>query len=324
MQGLRAAWDLLKKTLSSWSDDNAERLSAALAYYAIFSAGPLLLIAVVIAGFFFGHDAAEGKLYGQLQGVLGNEGAQAVQTLVKAAYRPTGGRVATVIAALTLIIGATGVIINLRDALNVVWSVRPKAGLHLKLFLRKYAIALATLLATGVLLIASIVVSSATTVAQDYASQWLPIPALAIQAINFVSTFVLLTLAFAFLFKFLPDVKIRFREVLIGGALTALLFTIGKVLIGIYIGRQGVTSAYGAAGSIIAFLLWIYYSALIFFIGAEFTKVYGRRNGRTVEPDEFAERIEKNLVHKPHAAGMQAHPTAASAIPREPPHPSPI
>lgn len=287
---MKALWHIFKRTFSEWRKDNAPRLGAALAYYALFSVGPLFLLAVIIAGWVFGEDAASSELFAQLRGLIGATGADAVAAVIESTRKRHLAGLAGTVSVITLIIGATGVIIELKESLNAIWSVKPKDGSGLRVFLKKYIVSLAAVMSLGFLLIISLIASAAIAAMGRYMSMWLPASESLLQAADFFTVWVLLTLLIGAIFKYLPDVRLRWRQVLPGALLTAALFSIGKFLISLYLGKVGFGSTFGAAGSIVVLMVWIYYTAQIFFFGAEFTEVYAReRHGLSPEPEVDAE-----------------------------------
>ncbi len=272
-------WELVKATLSEWLEDNAFRLAAALAYYTVFSLAPLLVIVIAIAGFVFGEEAARGRIVDQMQGLVGPEGAQAVQTMLAASRRSGTGTVATVLGVITLLLGATGAFVELQSALNTVWDVPPREGSGLRGTVRDRLLSFALVLGIAFLLLVSLVVSAGLSAVGAFFGGALPVSAWVLQAANFVVSFAVITLLFAMIFKLLPDLAIAWRDVWVGAGVTSLLFAAGKWLIGLYLGTSGIASTYGAAGSLVILLVWVYYSALILFLGAEFTQVYAERYG---------------------------------------------
>jgi membrane protein len=286
-------WKFLKKTIYGWIDDEPFALAAALSYYTLFSLAPLLTIAIAIAGFFFGAEAAQNQVVETSQGLVGKESAQAIQEMVrKAGEKPTAGVISTVFGVIALLFGAGGVVGQLQTSLNQVWDVAPKPGQGIWGFIRQRFISFAMVLSVGFLLLVSLVVSAVLSGMTTLLSNALGGVAVLTHALDLLVSFAFITLLFALIYKFLPDAKIQWRDVWIGAALTSILFTLGKSLIGLYLGSSGVTSVYGAAGSLITVLLWVYYSALIFFLGAEFTKVYATEYGSGVVPANNARRIE--------------------------------
>jgi len=267
----------LRETVGKWSEHKDARLGAALAYYSVFSLGPLILIAIAIAGLVFGAEAVQGQVLGTLKGLVGDTGTQAIEAMLKGADRPREGMVATVIGIGTLVFAAIGVVVQLKDALNTVWEVEAAPGSGVWRFVRSYILSLAGVLALGFLLLTSMLLTAALAAAGKYVAAYLPEATL--QVAGFVASFAVISLLFAMMFKWLPDTKVAWRDVWLGAVLTAALFEVGKFLIGLYIGKQGLESTYGAAASIIVVLIWVYYSAQLVLMGAEFTSVYAHRYG---------------------------------------------
>lgn len=279
---------LARDTVKEFADDKVPRLSAAMAYYTLFSLAPLLVIALAIAGFFFGPEAVRGQLSDTLGGLLGPQGAEAVEGMVARAYQPGTGILATLLGVLALLFGASGVFGQLQTALDTIWDVERKKGRGIKGFLKDRFFSFVMVAGVGFLLLVSLVVTAVLSVLGAFLSDTLPGGELLWQVVNFGISLVVTALLFALLFKVVPDVKVSWKDVLIGGAFTAFLFTLGKMAIGIYLGRGSVGSVYGAAGSLVIVLLWVYYSAIIFFLGAEFTQVYANRYGAGSRPDQDA------------------------------------
>lgn len=291
---LKLLWQLLKATVMQWIEDQPFQLAAALSYYTLFSLAPLLVIVIAIAGFAFGQEAAQNRIVETLQGLLGRESAQAIQEMVhNASNKPKTGIFSTVLGVVFLLFGAGGVVGQLQTSLNTVWGVTPKAGQGVWGFVRQRFISFAMVLGIGFLLLVSLAVSALMTGFTQVLGNVLGATAVLVHALDLIISFGFVTALFAMIYKYLPDVRIEWRDVWVGAALTSLLFTIGKFLIGLYLGTSGVTSTYGAAGSLISVLLWVYYSSLIFFLGAEFTQVYAREYGSGVVPAENAEPISR-------------------------------
>lgn len=271
---------LVKDAGISWNTDGAASMGAAIAFYTIFSIAPLLIITMAIAGFFFGADAAQGQIYSQARSLLGEEGAAALQGLIQSASRPTEGFLATLVGLLFMIFGATAVFAELQGAMDRIWQAPVKeyqAGIWY--LLRRRILTFGILLAVAFLLLVSLTISALISALQ---SLWITRSdevEMAWQAINFAVSFVIIAGLFALLFKLLPRVSVAWGDVIIGAVFTALLFNFGKYLIGLYIGKTGVVSGFGAAGTLIAMVLWVYYSAQIFLLGAEFTWLYAERFG---------------------------------------------
>ncbi len=284
-------WQLLKNTGMEWWNDNTFRLAASLAFYTIFSLAPVLLIAVGIASFFLARQNAVNKIAAQVQQLAGAEGAKAVHQILQSASGIGQGTWAITLGLITLFLGASVVFAELQSALNQIWDVKPapRRGVILDYLidrLRSFSIALAV----GFLLLVSLAISAALSGVQDYMTAWLPALPWLWQVLNNVISFVLIAALFAAIYKYLPDAVIQWRDVWIGAAVTSFLFTGGKYLIGLYLGQTAAGSAFGAAGSLVVLLIWIYYSALISFFGAEFTQVYARRRGRKIKAKEHARR----------------------------------
>lgn len=284
----KLGFDVFKQTVHEWSDDKAPRLGAALAYYTVFSIAPLIVIVIAIAGFWFGRQAAQDQIFNEISSLIGQKGAEAIGSMLQAADKPSHGIIASVLAIVTLLLGATGVFIQLQDALNTIWEVKPKPGRGIRGFIRQRLLSLAMVFGIGFLLLVSLVVSAGLSAAGKWFADVLPGGEEVWQILNFVISFLVIAVLFALMFKYLPDVKIAWRDVWLGGVITAVLFTVGKFALGLYLGRSSVSSAYGAAGSLVVVLLWVYYSAQILFFGAEFTQVYANRFGRKLEPAENA------------------------------------
>jgi membrane protein len=273
---------LIRESASEWSDDNALRLSASLAFYTLLSLAPLLVVIVAIAAMAFGRKAAEGQLAWEIQGMLGMDQARAVEALILGALKPNQGGIATVISVITLLLGATAVVVELQDALNVIWHVPTQSGSKLAGILgmvKQRFYSLVMVLGVGFLLLFSVIFSAWITAMGESFGPMFPVHETGLHLINFLLSFVVVTFLFAAIYKIMPDVELQWSDVLVGASFTALLFTVGKQLIGLYLGKAGIGSGYGAAGSLVAVLVWVYYSAQLFFFGAEFTKVYTRRFG---------------------------------------------
>jgi membrane protein len=270
-------WGMTKAAGMQWVGHKDARLGAALSYYSVFSLGPIIVIAIAVAGLLFGNDMVRSEVIGGLRGMLGDSGTQAVETMLASANKPREGLVATVIGIATLVFAALGVVVQLKDAFNTVWEVTSPPGKGIWGFVRTYVLSLAGVLGVGFLLLISMLVTTALSAVGKFLAPYLPEAAL--QAVSFVVSFGVITLLFAMMFKWLPDAKVAWRDVWIGAIATAALFEIGKFLIGLYIGKQGLESTYGAAASIVVVLVWVYYSAQIVLFGGEFTNVYAKARG---------------------------------------------
>jgi membrane protein len=276
-------WPLLRQAGMQWINHKDARLGAALAYYSVFSLGPLLLIAVAVAGLLFGQEAVRGEVTGNLKGLLGDTGAQAIDAMLASASKPTEGILATIIGTGALAFAAVGVVVQLKDAFNTVWDVEATPGKGLWGFTRSYVLSFAAILSLGFLLLVSMLVTTALAAAGKYLAPHLPEAAL--QTASFVVSLLVIAVLFAMMFKWLPDAKVRWRDVWLGAAVTAILFELGMFLIGLYIGKQSLESTYGAAASIVIVLIWVYYSAQIVLFGAEFT--HARAKQRDADSGHF-------------------------------------
>jgi membrane protein len=275
---LSNGWGVCRETIRAFSDDGAMRFSAALAYYSLFSIAPLLLVAVGIAGFVFGEDAVRQEVERQLSGVLGQRATRAVETLMDA-WQKRGSGVATALGILGLLVGASGVFAQLQDALNVIWKTKAQPGKGWWRFLRHRFLSLTMVLGTGFLLLVSMILTTLLNAFAQRLETMVPFLQALAWTLNFLLSFTVITLLFAMIYKFLPDVKLRWNQVWIGAVGTAMLFTAGKELVGLYLGRESTVSAYGAAGSVVLVVLWVYYASVILFLGAEFTKAFTKACG---------------------------------------------
>ena len=276
-------WDVLKDTASGFSNDEVMSRAAAIAYFTIFSIAPLLLIVIAIAGLVFGHDAAQAAIMGQFTGLMGKSSGEALQSMLQSAGSQSqkSGTIATIIGIVTLLITASGAFGEIQSALNKIWKAEPKAGLTR--LVRARIASMGLVMTLGFLLVVSLAVSAGLAAIGHWVEGFFPGAKLLMTIVNFVITLTLLSVVFAAIYKFLPDKPIAWRDVIIGAIATAVLFTIGKSLIGIYIGSTKVAESYGTAGSLIVILVWIYYSTVTFLLGAEFTRAYAQRFGSHAE-----------------------------------------
>ena len=276
---MRKVLDVFKQAAGEFSEDKAPRLGAALAYYTMFSIAPLLLVVIAIAGFVFGRDAAQGQIFAQLHGLIGAKGAEALQDMVKSAAKPKTGTLATIVAIVTLLFGAAGVFGQLKDALNTIWNVEPKKSGGIFSLIKDRFLSVAMVLGVGFLLLVSLAVDAAISGFAKFAGNRMPGGEALWQTLEMVISLCVVTVLFAMIFRFLPDERIVWRDVWLGAAFTSVLFVIGKFALGFYLGRAATSSSYGAAGSLVVLLLWVYYSAQILFFGAEVTQVWARQHG---------------------------------------------
>ena len=276
----KSLWKLLKTIVIKWLDDDPFQSAAALSYYTLFSLAPLLIISIAVAGFVFGHEAAHNQIVMTIQGLVGRESAEAVQAMIQSASnRPESGMLSSLIGGIILLFGAGGVVGQLQTSLNAIWGVKAQSDSGVHEFIRRRFISFAMVLAVGFLLLVSLTISALISGAAQFMGGLIGEAALIAHVLDILLSFGFITLLFATIYKLLPDVQIQWNDVLTGAAMTSVLFTIGKSLIGLYLGSSAITSIYGAAGSIITVLLWVYYSALIFLLGAEFTQVYAGMYG---------------------------------------------
>jgi membrane protein len=299
-------WPLLRATLSDWYEDRAQRIGAALAYYTIFALAPGLVIVMALAGLMLG-PGAESQIMGQIRELIGEQGATAIEATVRSARNETLGATGTALALIPLVFGLWGVFGELQDGLNTIWGVTPKPGRRMRDILKERFWSFAMVVGIGFVLLVSLVLSAWLAAVGTYVGSLLPAPAAGLEALNFVISFVVITGSFALIFKLLPDVRIAWRDVWVGAAVTSLFFTVGKFLIGLYLGKSAVASAYGAAGSLVIIVVWVYYSAQILLFGAEFTKVWTKRRGSGFVPEQTAmpvtqeARAEQGLGPRPPA-----------------------
>jgi membrane protein len=275
----KATFALLRATYSEWSRDKVPRMGAALAYYTIFSLAPLLVIAIAIAGLAFGVQAAQGEITGQIQGLIGWEGAKAVQAMIQSAHKPAHSAIASMVGVLALLLGASGVFSEMQDALNSIWHVSPGDKSGVWNLVKERLMSFGMVLGIGFLLLVSLLFSAVLAALAKYVEGVLPLSAVFLHAVDFLISLLFITVLFAMIFKLLPNVDIAWSDVWMGATLTSLLFTVGKFVIGFYIGKSVSASAYGAAGSLVMVVGWVYYSALLLYFGAEFTRVYTKKLG---------------------------------------------
>jgi membrane protein len=280
---------VLMESAGAWMEDNALRLSASLAFYSVFSLAPLLVIAVSIGALMFSEQTVRDQIGAQLEALAGPRAADAVEALlVTTATHKRTGTFATIAGIVVMLFGASGVFGELKDALNTIWGVVVKPGRTLLTLIRDRFLSFSIVLSVGFLLLVSLLLNAILTALSKYVNWLLPLPALAWQTLDFVGSFGVITVLFAMIFKILPNVRLGWHDVWMGAAVTSLLFVLGKFLIGFYLGASSITSAYGAAASVIIVLLWVYYSACILFFGAEFTKVYACKFGSGIVPNRRA------------------------------------
>jgi membrane protein len=287
-----AAADLglvFRQAVTGWWNDNVPRMGAALAYYTLFSLAPVLIVAIAVCGFIFGTEAVRGEIVGQIEGLVGHDGAIAVQAMLEGAAKPSSSVLATIVGIITFFLGATGAFLELQADLDAIWRVKPKSrGSFLRDLLMQRLISFGLVLGFAFLLLTSLVVSAALAALHTYVGNAIPGMAILWEAVNVVVSLGVITILFAMIYKVLPDVKLAWGDVWVGALMTAGLFTVGKFLIGLYLGTSAFSSTYGAAGSVLVVLVWVYYTSQIILLGAEFTRAYVDRFGKRPPPEEFA------------------------------------
>jgi len=283
-------WSLIKQTASEWTEDKVPELGAALAFYTALSIAPLLVISLGIAAAVFGEEAARGQIIVQIRTLVGDQGAAAIQDMIANANKPAEGILATTLSFIILFVGASGVFGELQQSLNTIWKVQPKPGRGIVKMIRDRFLSFTMVLGIAFLLLVSLLLDAAMSTLAGMVHVPDAIPWIG-EAIHLVISFVVITLLFAMIYKYLPDVKIHWRDVWLGAIVTAILFTIGKFAIGLYLGHSSMASSYGVAGSFVVLLVWVYYSAQVLFFGAEFTQVYANRYGSRIVPSENAEPV---------------------------------
>lgn len=276
---MKSIWELIKSAFGRWNDINAPRLGAALAFYTTLSIAPLLVLSIAIAGLVFGSKAAQGDVMAQMESLIGYQGGKVLQNLLLDASKLSAGLTAAAFSIFLLLVGASSVFGELRDSLNLVWGARNSTSPGFMGMVKQRFFSFALVIGIGFLLLVSLIFSAMIAAAGKFFGGYLPLPEAVLHLLNAVVSFLSVTVLFALLYKVVPDVRIEWRDVWIGAAVTAALFSIGKFLIGVYLGKVGVGSAYGAAGSLVVFLVWVYYSAQIFFLGAAFTQQFSERHG---------------------------------------------
>jgi membrane protein len=286
---MKTLWSWLKEIATAFMADGVLRHAAAIAFYTMFSLAPLLVIAVAVAGFVFGREAAVGAIVNEFQGLLGETAGEMIETIVaRAAVEPSRGVVATVIGVVTLLVASIGVFGQLKAALNAIWGVTPIPGQGVWGFIRDRVLSFAVVLCIAFLLLVSLALSALISALGNWLGQGLSLTETLLHLVNFVISILVTTVLFGAMYKLLPDVRMSWRDVALGAFVTAALFSLGKFLIGLYLGRASIVGVYGAAGSLVMVLLWVYYSAVIFLVGAEFTQVYARRKGSKIMPSKRA------------------------------------
>lgn len=287
-----------KQTFKCFGEDKAMRLASSLAYYAIFSIGPLMFIMLIIAGAIFGEDTVKQTLHQQISSMMGEKAGSTIESMMNA--RKIGGSaITTIIGIVTLVLGATGVFGELQDALNTIWGVKAKPNAGIWAYVRNRFLSMSMVLGLGFLLLISMVLTTVASAASNMLSGMFHVPQAMVSGLSAAVSFVVVAIFFALLFKFLPDVKVRWKPIWLGAIVTAALFTIGKYFLSMYLGKQATSSSYGAAGSVVVILLWVYYASVIMFLGAEFTQAYANETGEAMQPDEYAVKTDQDASGQP-------------------------
>lgn len=296
---LRKLPKVLLATFNGFMDDKGLKLSAALAYYTVFSIGPLLLLIMSLASLIYGQEAIEGTVFTELKGMLGPSSAAQIQEIIKNVTFSGKTKFALVASIITLVIGATSVFVEIQDSLNMIWKLKAKPKKGWLAFLKNRLISSSLIISIGFLMIVSLVVNGAIEALLEVLSRYFSsLTGVLVLVVNLAITFFVITILFGIIFKFLPDAKIKWKHVRSGAIFTAILFMLGRYLIGLYIQQTATESTYGAAGSIVVLLVWVYYSAVILFIGAEFTQVYVEASGQRIEPAEYAVHVEQKEIER--------------------------
>lgn len=295
---LKITWLLIKNTIVGWQRDDASQLAASLAFYAILSLAPLVVIIISMSGFFFSEAAVQGQLVSSMDEWIGIRGAELLQTIIASAGDSRSGIPATILSALTMLFGSTHLFLGIQTALDRVWGVQVEPGRGIWMAIKHRLLSFAIVLGLGFLALLFLVASTIMTAISVHFSQFFPVPAY-LRVINFVVSFLVVTVLFAVIYKVLPDVKLAWKDVWVGSAVTSLLFTFGRYLIAVYLGITGAGSTYGAAASLFVLLLWVYYSAQVFLLGAEFTAVYTQHHGSSLVPDRNGDQFRHDVSPSP-------------------------
>ena len=313
-QALKNGFTILKAAFSGFMNDLALKYSASLAYYTIFSLAPLLLLLISLAGIFLGKDAIQGKIFHEINGLVGNDAAKQIQDMIKHLGMSGKSTISVITGVVTLIIGATTVFGEIQESINIIWQVKPKPKVGWIKLVKNRLLSGSMIVTIGFLLLVSLVLNGVLVAVSDHLEHFLPaITVTFFNILNVVISFIVIAVLFGVIFKVLPDAKIAWRDVRSGAIFTAVLFMIGRLVIGIYIEKSGTSSTYGAAGSLIVILLWIYYTAAILYFGAEFTRAYADFYGIRIEPAEFAVHVEQKEAEKDVAAIPPKHDIGKSS-----------
>lgn len=285
----KGIWEVLKKSFSGFSDDKVMKLSASLAYYTVFSIGPMIIVIIYVAGLIYGREAVQGTIFGQIQGLVGASAAAQIQEMIKSAALNKEGNFAFIVGIVTLVIGATGVFAEIQDSINQIWNLKPKPKKGWVKMLTDRLLSFSVIISLGFILLVSLLVNGVLEILMDRLQARFPnITVVVVYVLNLLVTFLVISTLFGVIFKVLPDAIIKWKDVVTGSMVTAVLFMMGKFAITYYIGKSNVGGTYGAAGSLVVLLLWVYYSSVILYFGAEFTKAYAAKYGSAIHPSPYA------------------------------------
>jgi membrane protein len=299
----KGIWEVLKKSFSGFSDDKVMKLSASLAYYTVFSIGPMIIVIIYVAGLIYGREAVQGTIFGQIQGLVGSSAAAQIQAMIKNASLQSEGNFAFIIGIITLVIGATGVFAEIQDSINQIWNLKPKPKKGWLKMLQDRLLSFSVIISLGFILLVSLLINGVLEILMDRLQARFPnITVVVVYIVNLLVTFLIISTLFGVIFKVLPDAVIRWKDVMTGSMVTAVLFMMGKFAITYYIGRSDVGSTYGAAGSLVVLLLWVYYSSVILYFGAEFTKAYAAKYGSPIHPRPWAVWVKNVEVEEKHGS----------------------
>ncbi|OYU79150.1 MAG: ribonuclease BN [Flavobacterium sp. BFFFF1] len=292
----KSGWELLKTTFNEFNDDNAIKLSASLSYYTVFALPPLIILILAITGFFFGQEAVTGQFFGQINGLVGNEAAAQIQETIKNIHLSGSNTFATIFGVIMLVIGASGVFAEIQSSINFIWGLKAKPNRGVMKFVKNRLMSFSMIAVMGFLLMVSLVVNTVMDLLNAKLAIYFPdVTVYLFYVLNIIILFLTTTTLFSVIFRTLPDGTISWRDSFIGSAFTSIFFMIGKFAISTYLGTSTVATVYGAAGSVIIILVWVYYSAIILYFGAEFTKVYAKAHGQKIIPNEYAVEIQKEI-----------------------------
>ncbi|HEX8313359.1 MAG TPA: YihY/virulence factor BrkB family protein [Flavisolibacter sp.] len=301
----KGIWKVLKQAFAGFSDDKVVKLSAALAYYTVFSIGPMIIVIIYFAGMIYGREAVQGNIFGQIQGLVGAEAALQIQDMIKSAALNKEGSLAATLGIITLVIGATGVFAEIQESINMIWNLKPKPEKGWLKMIVNRLLSFSVIISLGFILLVSLVLTGLIEALMDRLRASFPnITLVVVYIVNLLLTFGIITTLFGVIFKVLPDAVIKWKDVVVGSMVTAVLFMAGKFAITFYIGKSDVGGTYGAAGSLVVLLLWVYYSSVILYFGAEFTKAYAANFGSPIHPSKYAVWV-KNIEVEQKAGSLQ-------------------